>query len=67
MKTYWGVEAQLHASAALPPGKSSQYALNRRLGGPQGRSGYCGEEKNSSCPCYESNHGRAARSCHYTD
>jgi hypothetical protein len=28
-------------------GKSSQYPLDRRLGGPQSRSGICGEEKNS--------------------
>ena len=29
---------QRHAPAALPPGKT-RYALFRRLGGPQGRSG----------------------------
>ena len=33
-----GVAGQHHAPAALPPGKS-RYALFRRLGGPQGRSG----------------------------
>jgi hypothetical protein len=32
------VGVQRHASAALPPGKT-RYPLNRRLGGPQGRSG----------------------------
>jgi hypothetical protein len=33
------VSGQLHAPAALPPGKSSRYPLYRRLGGPQSRSG----------------------------
>ena len=33
-----GVGGQYHAPAALPPGKT-RYALYRRLGGPQGRSG----------------------------
>jgi len=32
---------QRHASATLPPGKT-RYALYRRLGGPQGRSGRVG-------------------------
>jgi hypothetical protein len=38
---------QLHASAALVPGKNPQYPLDRRLGGPQSRSGCGGEKKNS--------------------
>jgi hypothetical protein len=38
---------QLHAPAALPPGKSSWYPLDGRLGEPQSRSGRGGEEKNS--------------------
>jgi hypothetical protein len=38
------VSGQLHAPAALPPGKGS------RLGGPQSRSGRGGEEKNSQPP-----------------
>jgi hypothetical protein len=38
---------QLHTPATLPPGKASQYPLERRLGGPQHQSGYSGEEKNS--------------------
>ena len=29
---------QFHTPAALPSGKNPRYALNRRLGGPQGRS-----------------------------
>jgi hypothetical protein len=32
------VGGQRHTPAALPPGKT-RYALYRRLGGPQGRSG----------------------------
>jgi len=38
---------QLRALTALPPRKSPRYPLNRRLGGPQGRSGHGGEEENS--------------------
>jgi hypothetical protein len=38
---------QLHVPAGLPQGKSPCYPLDRRLGGPQSRSGYGGEEKNS--------------------
>jgi hypothetical protein len=53
MKMCWGAEiwlhhywpwqwmelsGQLHALAALTPGKQSQYPLARRLGGPQSRS-----------------------------
>jgi hypothetical protein len=41
------VYGQLHAHVALPPGKSPLYPLDRRLGGPQSRSGRGGEEKNS--------------------
>jgi hypothetical protein len=37
----------LHALATLPQGKSPWYPLDRRLGGPQSRSGHGGEEKNS--------------------
>jgi hypothetical protein len=60
MKAYWGVEVQLneflvsalnvgqlHAPAALPPGKELLVPLDRRLGGPQSRYGRGGEEKNS--------------------
>jgi hypothetical protein len=36
---------QLHAPAALPPGKSRKYPLDRMLCGPQNRSGR-GDEKN---------------------
>jgi len=35
------VTGQLHASTALPPGKNSPHLLNKRLCGPQDRSG-CG-------------------------
>jgi hypothetical protein len=40
------VSDQLHAPAALPPGKDPWFLLDRRLGGPQSRSGGGGEEKN---------------------
>jgi len=33
------VSGQLHAMAALPPGKEFWYPLDRRLGGPQSQSG----------------------------
>jgi hypothetical protein len=41
------VSGQLHAPAALLPGKEPCYPLDRRLGGPQSSSGRGGEEKNS--------------------
>jgi hypothetical protein len=41
------VSGQLHASAALSQGKSPWYPLDRRLGGPQSRSGSHGEEQDS--------------------
>jgi hypothetical protein len=42
------VSGQLHAPAALPPGKKSPwYPLDMKLCGPQSRSGRGGEEKNS--------------------
>jgi hypothetical protein len=39
------VVSQLHAPNAKPPEKNPRYSLDRRLGGPQNRSGRCGEEK----------------------
>jgi hypothetical protein len=41
------VGGQLHVLAALPPGKSSWYPLDRRVGEPHSRSRRGGEEKNS--------------------
>jgi hypothetical protein len=41
------VSGQLHVPAALLRGKRPWYPLDRRLGGPQSRSGRGGEEKNS--------------------
>jgi hypothetical protein len=42
------VSGQLYAPGALfPKGMSPPYPLDRRLGGPQSRSGWGGEEKNS--------------------
>jgi hypothetical protein len=37
------VTGHLHAPAALPRGESPRYPLDRRLGGPQSRSGRHGE------------------------
>jgi hypothetical protein len=39
------VSGQLHAPDALSPGKSPRYPLDRRLSGPQSRSGRGGGEK----------------------
>jgi hypothetical protein len=41
------VSGQLHARPLYPQGKSPWYLLDRRLDGPQSRSGRGGEEKNS--------------------
>jgi hypothetical protein len=59
MKTYWGVEIGLHAFwtsaldgdewSASQPGRLTP-GKDRRLGGPQSRSGHGGEEKNSQPP-----------------
>jgi hypothetical protein len=38
-----------------PQGKGPRYPLDRRLGGPQSRSGHGDEEKNSQPPPQESN------------
>ena len=39
------VSGQLHAPAALPPGKESRYPCNKSLDGSQGRSGRFGEDR----------------------
>jgi hypothetical protein len=36
---------QLHAPTALSPGKEPPVKLDTRLGGPQSRSGRCGEKR----------------------
>jgi hypothetical protein len=57
------VSGQLHAAAALLPGKESRYPLYRRLGGPQIRYGHGIEEKNPQPPPPTGNRipiGRAA-------
>jgi len=54
------VSGQLHAPAALPPGKSPHYSLDRWLGGLQNRSGRSG--KKVPYPRQKSNPGRPARS-----
>jgi hypothetical protein len=40
------MSGQLHVPAALLQAKTSRYPLDRKLDGPQRRSGRCGEEKN---------------------
>jgi hypothetical protein len=42
-----------------PRGMSPRHRLHKRLGGPQSRSGRCGEEKNLALPDIEP--GRPAR------
>jgi hypothetical protein len=39
------VSGQLHAPVVLLPGKEPPYTSDRRLGGPQSRSGRKGKEK----------------------
>jgi hypothetical protein len=43
------MNGQLHAPAAIPPGKSPLYKLDRWLDGPQSCNGRCEEEKNLIC------------------
>jgi hypothetical protein len=59
MKTYWRVEVQFHPFLTLPlygvvsftlRAKKHSYPLERRLDGPQSRSGCGGEDKIPS-PC----------------
>jgi hypothetical protein len=66
MKTYWGSRGiapwildlgtrwrrvvSFTTQPLYSQGKSPWYPLDRRLGGPQSRSGCCGEEKNSQPP-----------------
>jgi hypothetical protein len=39
------VSGEFHDPVALIPGQEPRYALDRRMGGPQSRSGRGGEEK----------------------
>jgi hypothetical protein len=48
------VSGQIHAPATLPPEKSRQYPLHRKLGSLQSQSGQ-GGEKQHICPCRKSN------------
>lgn len=50
--------------AILPSRKNPHYQSDKRLGGPQGQSGFNGKVKNL-CPSQESNSSCSA--CHYTD
>jgi len=43
------VSGQLHAPAASFREKSPHYSLDRKVGGPQSRSGREGKEKNPIC------------------
>jgi hypothetical protein len=45
LRTRWRLSGQLHARPLYPWGKRPRYQLDRRLGGPQSRSGRCGEDK----------------------
>jgi hypothetical protein len=50
MKTYGGVEVQIHVFLTrplYPQGKKPRYPLDRRLGRPRSQSGCGGDEKNS--------------------
>jgi hypothetical protein len=44
------VSGQIHTPPLYPQGKSPWYPLDRRLDGPQSRSGRGGVEKNSQLP-----------------
>jgi hypothetical protein len=41
------MSGEIHTPVALPPGKETQYPLDRSLGGFQSRSGFGCEEKKS--------------------
>jgi hypothetical protein len=56
------VSGQFHAPAALPEVKSPWYPLDRRLGGPQSRSGDGGEQENYQPLPVPESHDRPARS-----
>jgi hypothetical protein len=45
-----GVSGQLHAPAALPPGKETTVQFDRRMGGHCSRSGSDGEEERIPAP-----------------
>jgi hypothetical protein len=53
--TLMEVSGQLHAPTALLRVKSPRYPLDRRLGGPQSRSGRGSEEKKIPNLCRDSN------------
>jgi hypothetical protein len=52
--TRWGWVTNITPLPLYVLGKSPQYPLIRRLGGPQSRSGRCGEEKNPALSGIES-------------
>jgi hypothetical protein len=48
--TRWRLVVSFTSRPLYTKGKSTRYPLDRRLGGPQSRSGRGGEEKNSQPP-----------------
>jgi hypothetical protein len=63
-----GVSGQHHALAALyPQGKNPQYRLDRRLGGPQSRSGHRDLEEKSSASFGDRTPVIQSVVSHYTD
>jgi hypothetical protein len=51
--TRWRRVISFTSLSLYPQGKSPRYPLDRRLCGPQSRSGCCGEEKNLALPGIE--------------
>jgi hypothetical protein len=59
------LSGQLHARAALPQRKSPQYPLDKKLGGPQSRSG--SYEEKSHAPAENRTPAVQPVACRYTD
>jgi hypothetical protein len=59
LDTRWRWEVSFTPQPLYHQGNCPRHPLNRKLGGPQNRSGRYGEDKNS-CPCGESNPVSAA-------
>jgi hypothetical protein len=76
MKAYWGsggialriLDLEVGGQLQATEGKSPWYPLDRRLGGPQSRSGRGGEEKNSQpLPGFEPPIIHPVTQCHTTE
>jgi hypothetical protein len=61
---YWQFLVSFTHRPPYPQGKRTRYPLDRRLSGPQFRSGLCGHEKKVY---WESNPGLHLVTCRYTD